>query len=231
MEAPPRAPMSPLKKDLSLYSRVADALREGIITGQFAPGQKLNERELCEMLEISRPLLREAFKILEGEGLVTVIPHRGTFVAVITQSEIREIYQARAALEALLAENFAQTATAEEIRTLREVVNELRSPAAEGDPTELLRAKNRFYDVLMAGAGNSIIAGFLRQLNNRVTMMRRMSLSKPGRIRETAAELDAIIDAFEAHNSELAGKLCKLHVENAARIVRENFSDVPNEGP
>lgn len=76
-----------------------------------------------------------------------------------------------------------------------------------------------------------LIAGFLRQLNNRVTMMRRVSLSKPGRIRETVAELDAIVDAFEAHNSELAGKLCKLHVENAARVVHNNFPDVPSEVP
>lgn len=229
MTTPIGAHLSPLKKDLSLYSRVADALRTGIITGQFAPGQKLNERELCEMLEISRPLLREAFKILESEGLVNSVPHRGVFVTVITKSDIEEIYQARAALEALLAENFAGAARPQDIISLRSIVDELRSPVTEGDPSALLAAKNHFYDVLMAGPGNALIAGFLRQLNNRVTMMRRLSLSRPGRLRETVAELDAIIDAIEEHNGELAGKLCKLHVENAARIVLDNIPETTAE--
>jgi hypothetical protein len=59
-----------------------------------------------------------------------------------------------------------------------------------------LEAKNHFYDVLMAGSGHSIVAGFLRELNSGVTMVQHISLSKPGRINETAAELDAIVDAF-----------------------------------
>lgn len=58
-----------------------------------------------------------------------------------------------------------------------------------------LEAKNHFYDVLMAGSGNSSVAGFLRELNSGVTMVRHISLSKPGRINETA-DLDALVDAF-----------------------------------
>jgi len=89
------------RPDISLKKHVIDGMRAAIVEGVFAPGQKLVERELCATFDVSRSLIREALQKLEAEALITIVPHRGPMVALITPSEARSIYAVREALEAL----------------------------------------------------------------------------------------------------------------------------------
>src|SRR5208282_6157425 len=88
--------------------RTVAALRQSILDLHFEPGQRLIERELCEMTGVSRTSLREAIRYLEAEGLVQTIPNRGMVVATVTLEDARQIYQLRGAIEALACRLFAE---------------------------------------------------------------------------------------------------------------------------
>jgi len=79
------------RPEISLKKHVIDGMRGAIVEGIFAPGQKLVERELCAMFDVSRSLMREALQKLEAEALITIVPHRGPTVARITPEEARAI--------------------------------------------------------------------------------------------------------------------------------------------
>src|ERR1700733_2859126 len=91
-----------------LRRRVEDALRQAIISGQFAPGDRLRERDLIELLKVSRTSLREALRQIEAEGLVALEPNRGPVVTTVTYEEVEEIYEVRSVLEAQACSGFAE---------------------------------------------------------------------------------------------------------------------------
>lgn len=212
----------------SLRQQVTDRLREAILYGDFEPGEKLVERELCDRLGISRTLLREALQHLQAEGLIVTVPHKGPSVARITEAEAREIYQVRGALEALAAEGFARHAPDALVRRLRLHLNYLHTPDAAAN---ILAAKNGFYDILLEGCGNRVVGKMLTQLNNRITLLRRYSLSHPGRLPDTLKELGEIVAAIEARDPDEAGRLCARHVARAAEVVARSFASQPQTNP
>lgn len=212
----------------SLRDRVTASIREAILNGQLKPGQKLVERELCASLDISRTLLREALPQLQAEGLIKSVAHKGPSVALIDADEIREIYQVRRVLEALAVREFARNATDEQIGELREQLAALKRPEAAGNLRDLLVAKAGFYSALFEGCGNRIISQTLTQLNNRIMLCKRLSLSATGRLSEVIDELEAVVSAIESRDIERAGELCEVHVVNAERNVLRQLDESDN---
>ena len=86
-----------------LRQQVVEALRLAIIDGRLAPGARLIERELTEMLRVSRTVIREALRQLESEGLIAIVPNKGPVVRALTLAEAKDLYQIRAVLEGLAA--------------------------------------------------------------------------------------------------------------------------------
>ena len=209
---------------ISLRQQVTDRLREAILSGHFGPGQRLVERDLWQSLGISRTVLREALQHLQAEGLITMILHKGPVVATISADEARELYEVRGSLEALAGAGFARNASDAQIGRLRETLDYLRTPQASASTAALLAAKNAFYTILLEGCGNRVVGQMLTQLNNRVTLLRRMSLGKPGRLPQTIEELQAIVGAIEARDARRAGALCAAHVARAAEVVAGAFA-------
>ena len=214
---------------ISLRQRATDKLREAILSGAFAPGQKLVERDLWQSLGISRTVLREALQHLQAEGLINNIPYKGPVVATLTLQDINDLYAVRGALEGLASAEFARHASPAQIAQLRESLAYLRTPQASETTQSLLQAKNAFYAVLMEGSGNRMIGELLTQLNNRVNAFRRVSLSSPGRLLQTLEELEQVVRAIEARQPEEAQRLSTAHVMRAAEVVRASFQTVPTD--
>ncbi|CAN5448983.1 GntR family transcriptional regulator [soil metagenome] len=212
----------------SLHQQVTESLRDAILDGRLKPGQKLVERELCSLLEISRTLLREALQQLRGEGLITSELHKGPSVAIIGVEEVTEIYEIRQALEALAGRAFARKATDEQVRNLRHQLEILKQPEAAQSPRDLLIAKSGFYQVLFEGSGNRVVSSVLTQLNNRMMLYKRLSLSSPGRLPETLRELEGIVAAIEARDPDRTAILCAAHVANAATTVLRQLNAEEN---
>ncbi|MEG1768222.1 MAG: GntR family transcriptional regulator [Comamonas sp.] len=212
------------REDTSLRQRTTNALRTAILDGVLAAGQKLSERELCESLDVSRSCLRESLQHLQAEGLITIIPHKGPEVTSISEQEVRDIYEVRTSLESLAGKGFALHATAAQRAALRAKLDELGHVDQENDKAALLTLKNQFYDILVEGCGNLVAGQMLKQLNNRVTVLRRISMSQPGRMPQTLAELDAIVTAIEKGDAQTAAALCGAHVQKAGESVLRSMA-------
>lgn len=211
-----------------LRGQVIDLLREAILDFRFAPGTRLVERDLTEKLGVGRSTIREALRQLEAEGLVRTVPHKGVVVGVLGPEEAAEVYEVRAALEALAARRFAERATGAQVRALRECVLEYEKLAAvTDDPRALLEVKDRFYAVLLDGAGSETIERVLSGLQARVRVMRARSMSRAGRPAESARELHRMVDAFEARDAEAALAACEAHLERAAALGVADAEELP----
>lgn len=210
------------REETSLRQRATQALRQAILEGVFSPGQKLSERELCERLDVSRSCVRESLQHLQAEGLVTIVPHRGPEVATIGAHEVRDIYAVRASLESLAVSGFIGHATPAQRRALRDCVDQLATHA-DGGQAQVLGIKNQFYDVLIDGCGNTVVGQLLRQLNNRVTVLRRVSMARPGRLPQTIRELETLVQAIDDGDEVRAVRLCGEHVRLACANVLESM--------
>jgi DNA-binding GntR family transcriptional regulator len=206
---------------------LVNRLRDLILDGDLHPGQKLVERDLTELFGVSRSLLREALQQLQAEGLIVNVLHRGPSVAVITEHEAREIYAVRALLESRAGRDFVENAADAHVEALSAAVAALRDPDVQGDAHRQLVAKNEFYAALLEGGGNATIAQLLKQLNNRVTMLRRVSLSQPGRLSETTKELEEIVEAARARDGDLIASLLSAHVDRAAALALAHYDLAP----
>lgn len=171
------------------------------------------------MFGTSRSVVREAVRRLEAEGLVTVHANRGPFVAVLSIEEAAEIYEVRAALEALAGEGFAVRANDAERAELHGVFDELRRFGSEVTQEGLLDIKRRFYEIMTKGCRNTLVARMLDQLLTRNAQLRATSLSSSNRLPATIAELAQIVDAIDRRDPVAAAAACRSHVQAAADIA------------
>ena len=197
-------------------AQVLDNLRQAIIEQQLAPGQRLIERELVELTGVSRTSIREALRELAAEGLVTAIPNKGTVVASVSAEEARQLYEVRSALEELGGRLFVQNATQAQRNALVKALQRIERLVAKGAP--VINAEDSFYEVLFEGGGNEALRSVAVGLHARLSVMRALSLSVPGRPAESLQEMRDIVDAVLAGDADAAARACSRHVEEAGRV-------------
>ena len=206
-----------------LRQQVLDTLRQAIIDGRLAPGARLTERELTEMLGVSRTVVREALRSLEAEGLVHVIPNKGPVVRELSREEAEDLYQIRAVLEGLAARLFVQHATADQIEQLAQTLKIVVEAYESGDAARVLETKNRFYDALFAGARSETLSSMLATLHARIWRWRALGLTHPGRSadrsRESIAHLRDMLTAIRSRDADAAERITRDEASRAAHEV------------
>jgi DNA-binding GntR family transcriptional regulator len=195
---------------------VAQKLREAIMSGTFKPGQRLVERELCEMTGVSRPSIREALRLLEADGMVHTVPHRGPVVSTISLEEARQLYAARAVLEGFAGRECARLRNPAVVRRMGDALTRLKAAFAKPDMMAILEAKTDFYAALIGGCQNTFIERMLKPLHDRITLLRITSMSQPKRISKSLREVTAIWRAIQSGDEDLAERCCVDHVKAAA---------------
>jgi DNA-binding GntR family transcriptional regulator len=200
----------------TVRSMVAQKLRNAIMSGTFKPGQRLVERELCEMTGVSRPSIREALRLLEADGLVTTIPHRGPVVSTISLEEAKQLYAARAVLEGFAGRECARLHDPAIARRIGDALARLKAASAASDLVATLEAKTEFYAAIITGCGNTFVERMLRPLHDRITLLRITSMSQPKRINKSLREVTAIWRAIQSGDQDLAERCCVDHVKAAA---------------
>ena len=211
--------LTPLRKPDSLRSHVENFLREAIMNGQFMPGERLRERELCEMLDVSRPSLREALRKLEAEKLITNVLHRGPVVASISNKEAEDIYAIRILLESHAVHEFTRLASDQQVEELGAAVRSLHQVAAMNDRKLLLESKAQFYEVILNGCGNTLVKEMLLGLLSRVNLLRSKSFSKSDRLPESLKEIDHMFSLVRARKPDAAGEAARNHILNAQKAA------------
>jgi GntR family transcriptional regulator, trigonelline degradation regulator len=220
----PSAPFSFIQKAAApLRRQVLDVLRQSIIAGRLRPGARLVERELIAMMGVSRTVIREALRQLESEGLVAIIPNKGPIVRELTLDEAQDLYSIRAVLEGLAARLFVENARDEQIALLSNALDSTAEAYDTGDPEQMLKAKNRFYDVLFEGAGSETLSSMIETLHFRIWRWRALGLSHPQRSTERPKEsmrwLRAMLDAIKLRDGNEAEKIIRDEVTRAAAEV------------
>ena len=215
-----------------LRHEVLEALRASIVNGRLKPGARLIERELIAMMGVSRTVIREALRQLEAEGLVDVVPNRGAIVRELTVAEARDLYAIRALLEGLAARMFVEKAGAQEIAVLGRELKATAAAYRRGDPEETIAAKNRFFEMLFAGAKSETLFTMLSTLLARIWRWRALGLShprrSPRRSEQSIKGLQSLYKAIEQRDAAAAERLARQEVMNAAEeIVRILGRDEP----
>lgn len=197
-----------------LRHQVLDYVRKAIISGRLAPGARLVERDLIGMMGVSRTVIREALRQLETEGLVATIPNKGPVVRELTAAEAKDLYAIRGALLGLAARFFVQNADDADVKNLLAALDETAACYEAGDPDLILDAKNRLYDMLVAGAHSESLSAMLSTLHARIWRWRALGLSHPSRSRTRSREsIDGLRAMYEA--------IVNRDAANAERHARE----------
>ncbi|MDV8149625.1 GntR family transcriptional regulator [Arthrobacter sp. B10-11] len=148
----------------SLVSLAAHEIRKLIVSGELAPGDKLNEPPLAERLGISRPPLREALRMLESEGLLEQTPRRGYRVVEMTESDINEIYSLRRALEMFALDLLLARKDPAAYSALDPIMTTMRAAAKRGDQTAVVQANVDFHTAVVEAAGHRRLTEAYRSL-------------------------------------------------------------------
>jgi DNA-binding GntR family transcriptional regulator len=197
-----------------LGKRAADALRRAILTGRYKPGERLVEDALSAELGISRVPIREALRLLAGDGLVIVRPNRGASVAAISPDIAEDLVEVRATLEGLNAKLAARHHEPGIVAELRAVLAEGNRAARAASVADLVRLNGDFHDKLAEAGGNAILWDIMRTLRDRtgIVFARNTAVRAVQDWDEHSRILAAVIDGDE----ELASLLATRHVRLAA---------------
>ena len=215
------------RPDKTLRDQVATILRDAIITGTFAPGVRLVERQLCDRLGVSRPLLREALRQLQAEGWVNAQAPGGLAVATISAQSVRELYQVRAALEGLAAQLCAEHASNAELDRMEAAIRALAAAQQRGDRDGQREQAGLFYDLLRQAGGNTLLQSQLAALSARAAWMRTIAFARPERARASVREEITLMAALKERDGARARKLCAAHLDEAARSMIEALAPKP----
>ncbi|QJU52593.1 GntR family transcriptional regulator [Herbiconiux sp. KACC 21604] len=221
-----------------LRLQVVRMLREDILEGVLAPGDRLLENALCDSYGVSRTVVREALRQLETESLITMLPGRGPIVTVLEKHDIQALYQVRAALEGLAAELFARDASVEQAARMRALIESMESRYLHGTVETREESKEEFYSLLLEGAGNAVLESQLRGVHTRIGLFRRYAFVDEHRVAISMEELRQIVRELAVtrdpaaarraseHHIQLAGELAVLeytkrlqHTEEVSEIA------------
>jgi DNA-binding GntR family transcriptional regulator len=193
-----------------------------IIKGEYQPGQQLKEEEIATRLDISRPPVREAFKMLEAEGLVIRRPRRGVFVTEMTEKDVWEAYTLKAALYEMALELAMNRISRAQIRELEAIVRRMEACVA-AVPVELMQYQEyhqNFHNLIMLISGHDRLKKISASIHNQVSRFSYKSLQNFEHLKSSARYHRQIIKAVTAGNKAAACRLMKEHVLQALDVLR-----------
>jgi DNA-binding GntR family transcriptional regulator len=205
--------------DTTLRTRAQSLLRDAILDGYFKAGQKLVERELCDLTGASRSSLREALVNLETNGLIERQSYRGFSVSRLNAQKVREIFELRASVETLAAELFTERASVQEVVALGEALSALEQCQESFDLAQMRAVKERYYEVLFTGCRNEEIRRALGNVIDRIHLLRSQLMQDPARREISLAEMRQLTSALVKRDRFAARAASLAHIEAARDAV------------
>lgn len=209
----------PIERHQTLREKILETIRESILSGKLRPGEKVAEPELAERFGISRTPIREAFRQLESEGYLTVIPRKGAVVTALSERDVEEFYSIKSILEGYAARMAAERLSEKDIERLETINERLAALAREGDVKTFFRVHNEFHDLFIRAAGNDKLFELISQLVLKFNRLRMASLALPGRMEISVQEHKKILDAFRRHDAEQADNLVRKTAAYGAQVL------------
>lgn len=209
----------------ALYIQVADRLRAQIYRHEMLPGDAIDEMALCERYGISRTPLREALKVLSTEGLIELIPRKGSFVRSMEIAELNELFPVMAVLEGLCAREAVENCTAEDLKKLEDMHDKLEQYAAAGEIDEYYEQNFVFHQAVQDLSGNRTLQRLIGDLRKILRLARHMQLTIPGRLQASIEEHRQVMLAFRKHDPDLADQNMQAHLHKQWHSLVGNHVD------
>ena len=213
----------------SLRGRVFHKIRDDILSGKYKEHEELKEVAIGEELGVSRTPVREAFRQLELEGLIQIIPNKGAYVTGITVNDVKDIYMIRSRLEGLCARWATEKITDEQMEEMEENVYLAEFHAQKGHMDQMAELDNRFHEIMYEACDSKMLEHLLKDYHNYVLRVRRKTLST-NRGTESNNEHRMIMEAIKAKDADKAEELAHAHMINAfENMVKNGLYEVYGE--
>ena len=207
---------------LPLRDVVFNTLRQAILKGELAPGERLMEIQLAEKLGVSRTPIREAIRKLELEGLVLMIPRKGAEVAKISEKSLRDVLEVRRSLEELAIELACQRMSEEDMDELERVQGNFRNAIAKGEAMTIAETDEQYHD---QGTGNDKLVQMLNNLREQMYRYRLEYIKDEDKRQVLLVEHEHILKALRNRNIADAKNAAREHIDNQEITVSRNIKE------
>jgi DNA-binding GntR family transcriptional regulator len=211
-----------------LHEQVAARLRQMLVEGDIAPGAKLNERALCEALRISRTPLREAIKMLAAEGLVELLPNRGSVAVQLDEEDVRHTFEVMAGLEALSGQLAAERIGDAEVAEIEAMHFEMMAAYTRRDLSAYYALNAAIHRAINVAAGNPVLTSTYNQVNARLQALRFRSNQDGEKWQRAVAEHEAMVAALKARDGGALARVLTQHLHHKRDVVIEQMRAARN---
>lgn len=199
---------------LPLRDVVFNTLRQGILTGALRPGERLMEIHLADRLGVSRTPIREAIRMLELEGLVTMVPRKGAEVSRISTQDLSDVLEVRRVLDSLATELACSRISEEDKELLKKTEADFENAIAGKDVTKIAQADVEFHNVILKASGNKRLIQMMNNLAERIYRYRLEYIKDEKNHARLQAEHIEIVKYVLAGDVENATRVAKIHIDN-----------------
>ncbi|MBN7796244.1 GntR family transcriptional regulator [Parahaliea mediterranea] len=201
----------------TIAEHIAQQLADRILSGDLAPGQRIEEKTVTEQFGVSRTPVRDALRQLAATGLVAIRPHRGVTVVDLEVDQLSDMFEAQAEIEALCAQLSARRMSAIEQRKLQMVAEDSEGALPAADLARYSSANEKLHKLIYAGAHNDTLEQIAINLWNRVAPFRRSIFFKFGnRMEHSFGEHNAVVEAILAGDEARAREAMHAHITNSS---------------
>ena len=215
----------------ALHAQVAHRLRQMLVENRIAPGAKLNERELSEVLHVSRTPLREAIKMLAAEGLVELLPNRGAIAVELSEADVQNTFEVMAGLEAQSGELAAQRITDAELMEIKALHFEMLAAYTRRDLPAYYRLNSAIHHAINAAAKNPVLAATYRQVNARLQALRFRSDQNEEKWHEAVKEHEQMVAALSARDPAAMRAVVSGHLARKLETVIQQLRTAATARP
>ncbi|WP_434665037.1 GntR family transcriptional regulator [Paraburkholderia sp. A3BS-1L] len=206
---------------VTLRELALEKMRTAILEAHFQPGERLVERSLCEILGVSRTVVREVLRHLETEGLVASLPNHGPIVAVLDFETAAEIYEIRALLEGEAAMACAQHVDAPVVVELAACIDQIQHAFEAQDHQAVKALTTAFYERMFIAGKKHVAWEIVQSLTARINRLRALTIASDDRGHQAVDEMRQILAAIETGNGAGAREAAIAHVDRVAEIARK----------
>ncbi|MEO8024340.1 GntR family transcriptional regulator [Polaromonas sp.] len=210
----------------ALHEQVAHRLRQMLVENRIPPGAKLNERELSEVLKVSRTPLREAIKMLAAEGLVELLPNRGAIAVELSEADVLNTFEVMSGLEAQSGELAAQRITDAELAEIRAMHYEMLAAYIRRDLPAYYRLNAAIHGAINAAAKNPVLTATYQQVNARLQALRFRSNQDGEKWSAAVREHEQMIEALGTRDAAAMRAVLLAHLKNKCNVVVEQLRAV-----
>jgi len=207
---------------VTTVDKLANAMAEAILSGEFAPGYRLDEQLLAQRYEVSRTPVREALRQLATTGLIEIRPRRGAIVTRVTPQQLEELFVAMGELEATCARLAAMSMSPTERRRLQALHDRMGSAERQQDAEAFADDNHLLHTMIYAGAHNGVIEELAVALRRRLSPFRRAQFQLEGRPPRSFAEHDEVVSAIIRGDANAAHAAMLHHVT----LVEQSYEEL-----